>query len=174
MYRGCWGGGRADLLLVSCLGRQRFTSESPQFWKAWSWGRNAIQLFAYFTTSSDDTLHLLEVFACVVIYLHTCRDLVNDVPSSFKSVMKYVAEENWQVLKERPGHSIAVMFVCTIRYNLYKPLDYVSKTFFSSSFFLILPCEVTRCVNSFSVSLVIIVCWNSLILDWMGKPRGSQ
>lgn len=52
---------------------------------------------------------------------------MNDVPSFFKSVMKYIAEDNQQALKERLEHSIAEIFMHTIQYNLSKLLDHVSE-----------------------------------------------
>ena len=53
---------------------------------------------------------------------------MNDVLSSFKSVMKYIAEDNQPAFKERLEHSVAVILMHTIQYNLSKFLDHVSKT----------------------------------------------
>lgn len=53
---------------------------------------------------------------------------MNDVPSSFKAEMKYIARDNQQTLKEKLKHSVAVIFMNTIQYNLSKLLDHISKT----------------------------------------------
>lgn len=44
-----------------------------------------------------------------------------------KSVMKYIAKDNQQALKESLEHSVAVIFRCTIQYILSKLLDHISK-----------------------------------------------
>lgn len=45
-----------------------------------------------------------------------------------KSVMKYIAKDNQQALKESLEHSVAVIFRCTIQYILSKLLDDIFKT----------------------------------------------
>lgn len=70
------GGAHCCLPAVSCFSRWCLTSESTKFFlisfqKArWCRGGNAIQTFACFTTSSDDTLHLLKFCMCYHIFAY--------------------------------------------------------------------------------------------------------